>query len=83
MSIFLFLQAAGVPVDFEPFFFSEVNPTLSATLEQVTNSINKNGICLKVILVQKLSLNHPSIENIKLTLFNNLILVFLGCFGIT
>ncbi|KAJ1525428.1 hypothetical protein ONE63_010241 [Megalurothrips usitatus] len=43
-------KAAGVPVDFEPFFFSEVNPTLSATLEQVTNSITKNGICLKGVL---------------------------------
>ncbi|KAK7861745.1 hypothetical protein R5R35_014376 [Gryllus longicercus] len=43
-------KAAGVPVDFEPFFFSEVNPTLSAPLDDVANSIAKNGICLKGIL---------------------------------
>lgn len=43
-------KAAGVPVDFEPFFFSEVNPTLSAPLEDVAASIAKNGICLKGIL---------------------------------
>lgn len=43
-------KAAGVPVDFEPFFFSEVNPTLSASLEDVSKSIATNGICLKGIL---------------------------------
>ncbi|CAG2057771.1 unnamed protein product [Timema podura] len=42
--------AAGIPVDFEPFFFSEVNPTLSAPLEDVAGSITRNGICLKGIL---------------------------------
>nr|CAD7203261.1 unnamed protein product [Timema douglasi] len=43
-------KAAGIPVDFEPFFFSEVNPTLSAPLEDVAGSIARNGICLKGIL---------------------------------
>nr|CAD7424788.1 unnamed protein product [Timema monikensis] len=43
-------KAAGIPVDFEPFFFSEVNPTLSAPLEDVAGSITRNGICLKGIL---------------------------------
>lgn len=43
-------SAADVPVDFEPFFLSEVNPTLSAPLEKVVASINKNKICLKGIL---------------------------------
>nr|CAD7442798.1 unnamed protein product [Timema bartmani] len=43
-------MAAGIPVDFEPFFFSEVNPTLSAPLEDVAGSITRNGICLKGIL---------------------------------
>lgn len=41
-------QAADVPVEFEPYFLSEVNPTLSAPLEQVSNSIARNGVCLKV-----------------------------------
>ncbi|XP_028172146.1 isocitrate dehydrogenase [NAD] subunit beta, mitochondrial-like [Ostrinia furnacalis] len=43
-------QAASIPVDFESFFFSEVNPTLSAPLEDVVNSISKNKICIKGIL---------------------------------
>lgn len=42
------MQAAGVPVDFEVFFFSEVYQGMSAPLADVANSIAKNGICLKV-----------------------------------
>lgn len=41
-------KAAGVPVEFEPYFFSEVNPTLSAPLDQVSSSIARNRVCLKV-----------------------------------
>lgn len=41
-------KSAGVPVEFEPYFLSEVNPTLSAPLEQVSNSIARNGVCIKV-----------------------------------
>lgn len=44
-------KAAGVPVDFESYFFSEVNPTLSAPLEEVskliTNQLNFN--CKKLL----------------------------------
>lgn len=43
-------KAASIPVDFETFFFSEVNPTLSAPIEDVVNSIAKNKICMKGIL---------------------------------
>lgn len=43
-------KAAGVPVDFETFFLSEVNPVLSANIEDVIASIRKNKICLKGIL---------------------------------
>ncbi|XP_055313315.1 isocitrate dehydrogenase [NAD] subunit beta, mitochondrial [Sitodiplosis mosellana] len=43
-------KAANVPVDFETFFFSEINPVLSSKLEDVTASIQKNKICLKGIL---------------------------------
>lgn len=44
----LVFQAANVPVDFETFFFSEINPVLSSKLEDVAASIRKNKICLKV-----------------------------------
>lgn len=40
-------QAAGVPIEFEPLFLSEVNPVLSAPVEDVIASIRKNKICLK------------------------------------
>lgn len=43
-------KAANVPVDFESFFFSEVNPTLSAPLEDVVSSIARNKTCIKGIL---------------------------------
>ncbi|RZF43778.1 hypothetical protein LSTR_LSTR009201 [Laodelphax striatellus] len=43
-------KAANVPVDFEMFFLSEVHHAISAPLEDVANSIKKNGICLKGIL---------------------------------
>jgi isocitrate dehydrogenase (NAD+) len=45
-----FFQAAGVPVDFETFFFSEVNQLMSAPLEDVASSIARNGVCIKGIL---------------------------------
>lgn len=46
---FLFdIKAANVPVDFETYFFSEINPVLSSKLEDVVASIQKNKICLKV-----------------------------------
>lgn len=40
-------KAAGVPIEFETFFFSEVHAGMSAPLETVAKSIQKNGICLK------------------------------------
>jgi len=40
-------EAAGVPVDFETFFFSEVYQGMSAPLEDVAKSITNNGICIK------------------------------------
>lgn len=43
-------KAANVPVDFEAYFLSEVNPVLSAKLEDVVNSIQKNKVCIKGIL---------------------------------
>ncbi|XP_028135819.1 isocitrate dehydrogenase [NAD] subunit beta, mitochondrial [Diabrotica virgifera virgifera] len=43
-------KAAGIPVDFDTYFFSEVNPTLSAPLEKVADSISRNRVCLKGIL---------------------------------
>jgi hypothetical protein len=49
-------RSADVPVDFETFFFSEVNPALSASLEDVKNSIDRNKICLKVTISRPVNL---------------------------
>jgi isocitrate dehydrogenase (NAD+) len=39
-------KAIGAPVDFETFFLSEINPILSAPIDDVLNSIRKNKVCL-------------------------------------
>lgn len=44
------LSAISVPVEFEEFFLSEVNPSMSVPLETVVDSIKQNGIALKGIL---------------------------------
>lgn len=51
LSVQQVFKAANVPVEFEPFFLSEVNPTLSAPLEQVSGSIARNKVCLKVSML--------------------------------
>jgi len=43
-------KAAGVPMDFEVFFLSEVHPSLSVPVNTVIDSISRNGLCLKGIL---------------------------------
>lgn len=49
-SVLSVFKAAGVPVDFETFFFSEIQHTLSAPLKDVAASISRNGVCLKGVL---------------------------------
>ncbi|XP_059476795.1 isocitrate dehydrogenase [NAD] subunit beta, mitochondrial-like isoform X1 [Neocloeon triangulifer] len=49
-SVIEVFKAAGVPIDFERYFLSEVHPELSAPLDDVAASIAKNGIALKGIL---------------------------------
>lgn len=64
-------QAANVPVDFETFFFSEINPVLSSKLEDVATSIRKNKICLKV----RIGWRQPIAESMKIQYFLLLIYV--------
>lgn len=65
-------KAAGVPVDFEPYFFSEVNPTLSAPIDQVTNSITKNKVCLKGILATPDYSHTGELQTLNMKLRNEL-----------
>jgi len=43
-------KAAGVPMDFEVFFLSEIHPSLSVPVSTVMESIARNGLCLKGIM---------------------------------
>jgi len=40
-------RAAGVPMDFEVYFMSEIHSALSAPIPTVVDSIRRNGLCLK------------------------------------
>lgn len=65
-------KAAGIPVDFEAYFFSEVNPTLSAPLDDVTNSITKNRVCLKGILATPDYSHTGELQTLNMKLRNEL-----------
>ncbi|XP_077283975.1 isocitrate dehydrogenase [NAD] subunit beta, mitochondrial isoform X1 [Arctopsyche grandis] len=65
-------KAANIPVDFEPYFFSEVNPTLSAPLEDVAGSISKNRICLKGILATPDFSHTGELQTLNMKLRNEL-----------
>ncbi|XP_049880771.1 isocitrate dehydrogenase [NAD] subunit beta, mitochondrial isoform X2 [Pectinophora gossypiella] len=65
-------KAAGIPVDFEMYFFSEVNPTLSAPLEDVVNSISRNKICIKGILATPDYSHTAELQTLNMKLRNTL-----------
>uniref|UniRef100_A0A1B6CQZ1 Isocitrate dehydrogenase [NAD] subunit, mitochondrial n=1 Tax=Clastoptera arizonana TaxID=38151 RepID=A0A1B6CQZ1_9HEMI len=46
-SVLTVFKAACVPIEFEKFLLSEINPSTSAPLSDVMDSINRNKICLK------------------------------------
>lgn len=45
------LKAIGAPIDFETMLFSEVQHSSSAKVEDVIKSINRNRICLMVVII--------------------------------
>lgn len=65
-------KAAGIPVDFESYFFSEVNPTLSANLEDVASSISRNRVCLKGILATPDYSHTGELQTLNMKLRNTL-----------
>ena len=44
------LESTGAPVDFEPFFLSEIQPGFSAPLDEVVESVRRNNVCLRGIM---------------------------------
>ncbi|XP_071441829.1 isocitrate dehydrogenase [NAD] subunit beta, mitochondrial [Hetaerina americana] len=65
-------KAAGVPVDFEKYLFSELLPGMSASVEEVVKSISKNGICLKGILASPDYSNTGELQTLNMKLRNAL-----------
>ncbi|CAH0382504.1 unnamed protein product [Bemisia tabaci] len=65
-------KAAQVPVEFETFFLSEVNQAMSAPLEEVEESINRNGICLKGVLATPDYSHTGELETLNMKLRRNL-----------
>ncbi|XP_046382804.1 isocitrate dehydrogenase [NAD] subunit beta, mitochondrial [Ischnura elegans] len=65
-------KAAGVPIDFEKYLFSELLPGMSASVEEVVKSISKNGICLKGILASPDYSNTGELQTLNMKLRNAL-----------
>uniref|UniRef100_A0A1A9W3T5 Isopropylmalate dehydrogenase-like domain-containing protein n=1 Tax=Glossina brevipalpis TaxID=37001 RepID=A0A1A9W3T5_9MUSC len=65
-------KAADVPVDFECYFLSEVNPVLSAKLEDVIASIRKNKVCIKGVLATPDYSNVGELQSLNMKLRNEL-----------
>lgn len=62
------LTAMQVPVEFEELFLSEIHPTMSAPIEQVADSIQRNGICLKGILSSPFSSTSGELQTLNMKL---------------
>ena len=60
------LAAMQTPVVFEEMFISEVNPTMSVPLDQVTSSIRKNRIALKGILSTPFSSTSGELQSLNM-----------------
>jgi len=58
--------AAGVPVDFEEVFASEVQSELSASAEEVAESCRRNRICLKGIISTPLQYEGGILETLNM-----------------
>ena len=56
------VKHTGAPVEFEEFWFSEVNPMNSASVDQVTASINANKVGLKGVVGYASGLRHFACE---------------------
>ncbi|KAI9584494.1 isocitrate dehydrogenase [NAD] subunit beta, mitochondrial [Glossina fuscipes] len=65
-------KSADVPVDFECYFLSEVNPVLSAKLEDVIASIRKNKVCIKGVLATPDYSNVGELQSLNMKLRNEL-----------
>jgi isocitrate dehydrogenase (NAD+) len=58
----------NAPIEFEELFLSEIHPSLSVPVEQVAESIQKNGICLKGILSTPFSSSSGELQTLNMSL---------------
>jgi len=61
-------KAAGVPVDFEEMFISEVQPNFSQKVETVVESFKRNGVGLKGILTTPTTFKGGVLETLNMKL---------------
>eukprot|EP00095_Tigriopus_kingsejongensis_P005350 maker-scaffold34_size539781-snap-gene-0.18 protein:Tk05350 transcript:maker-scaffold34_size539781-snap-gene-0.18-mRNA-1 annotation:"isocitrate dehydrogenase subunit mitochondrial precursor" len=59
------LKSIGVPIDFETFHLSEIQKGISANLEEVTKSVEKNGIALKGVIAVPDSSSDGDLTNLN------------------
>ncbi|CAH1784854.1 unnamed protein product [Owenia fusiformis] len=64
--------AAGVPVDFEEVFVSEVQPAQSASLETVVESLRRNGVGLKGIIATPSQMSGGILQTLNMQMRNHL-----------
>jgi len=70
------LSAAGAPIDFETFFLSDIQYSLSAKIEDVLKSVLTNNICLKGVLASPVTGDLTSLNyqlRSQLDLFANVV----------
>ncbi|KAL8562990.1 Isocitrate dehydrogenase [NAD] subunit beta, mitochondrial [Nucella lapillus] len=60
--------AAGVPVDFEEIFLSEVQPAQSASMDKVVQSFQKNGVGLKGIITSPTAFKGGVLQTLNMKL---------------
>ncbi|XP_036370364.1 isocitrate dehydrogenase [NAD] subunit beta, mitochondrial isoform X2 [Octopus sinensis] len=60
--------AAGVPVDFEEIFISEVQPSQSASLDTVVESFKRNGVGIKGIIATPADAKGGVLESLNMKL---------------
>lgn len=60
------VRQVGAPLQFEEFWFSEVNPLNSASVREVADSFNKNTVGLKGIISVPATAPHADSQNMRL-----------------
>ncbi|VEN37380.1 unnamed protein product [Callosobruchus maculatus] len=61
-------KSLGIPVDFNVYILSEVNPTLSTTLDLVVDSVQKNRVCLKGVIESPIHSRTGDLQNLDMKL---------------